>query len=101
MATNNMNSAISANQVGNVGKMDPISLPGFGPSLPGDSFDPMKYSVKYMTVDFGDVGSIADLERIETLAIRNQGVYILSKEKHTFLEKAFLIVGYLVKDAQE
>ena len=100
MANSELKNAIESQQAKGLSKMDPISLPGFGPSNAADAFDPTKYKVRYTKVDFDDLGSIAELEILETRAIRNEGVFILSKEKFNFMDKVFMLVGYLERDTQ-
>lgn len=95
MASSEIKSAIEAQQVRGITKIDPISLPGFGPAGAGGDMDLEKFRVKYSKIDFDDAGSIAELEILETRAIQNKGVYILSKEKYNFMDKCFLIVGYM------
>lgn len=95
MATSEIKAALESQQARGISKIDPITIPGFGPATPDGSFDPNKYSVRYCKIDFDDIASITDLEILETKAIRNQGVYILSKEKFVFMDKCYLIVGYL------
>lgn len=98
MATSELKSAIESQQAKGITRIDPVSLPGFGPSNAADAFDPNKYKVRYAKIDFDDPGSIAELEILETRAIRNKGIYILSKEKMAFMDKMFVVVGYLEEE---
>lgn len=100
MATSEIKSAIDANQARSISKIDPVSIPGFGPKLQDSGLDFNKYSVKYSKIDFDDPSSIACLEILETRAMRNDGVFILTKEKFNFMDKCFLIVGYLERDVK-
>jgi hypothetical protein len=100
MANSEMKSAIESQQAKNIGKLDPVSLPGFGPTSPPDAFDPQKYKVRYMKCDMDDIGSISELEILETRAIRNDGVYILTKDRMPFMDRMFIVVSYLEKDQQ-
>lgn len=95
MATSDFKAAIDQQQVRGITKIDPMTLPGFGASSPQDNFDPKKFQVRYYKVDFDDQMSISVLEELETRAIRNDGIYILSKDRMSFMDKCFLIVGYL------
>lgn len=100
MAAPDVKAAVEAQQLRGVSRIDPVSIPGFGPQPPQPGgFDPMKFKVKYAKIDFDDLGSITTLEILETRAIRNDGVFILSKEKFNFMDKCFLIVGYLEREA--
>ena len=95
MATSDFKAALDQQQTRGITKIDPMTLPGFGGSSAQDSFDPKKFQVRYYKVDFDDQGSISVLEELETRAIRNDGIYILSKDRMSFMDKCFLIVGYL------
>lgn len=100
MANSELKNAIESQQAKGLSKMDPISMPGFGPSNNIDAFDPLRYKVRYSKIDFDDLGSISELEVLETRAIRNEGVFILSKERFNFMDKVFMLVGYLERDDQ-
>lgn len=80
-----------------VSKIDPVSLPGFGPAQPGE-VDVARYKVRYAKIDMDDAGSIAELEILETRAMRNEGIYILTKDKYVFMDKYFMIVSYLEQE---
>ena len=90
-------SNLEAGKRGSVTKIDPVTLPGFVPEA-SKAFDAEKHRVRYSKIDMDDLGSIAELEILETRALRNQGVYILSKEKFTFMDKIFLLVQYIERD---
>lgn len=81
---------------GGISKIDPVTIPGFAPSAKG--FDVDKHRVRYSKIDLDDLGSIAELEILETRALRNQGVYILSKSNMTFMDKYYVIVQYIERD---
>ena len=98
MASSGIKDAIESQQVRGISKIDPVSIPGFGPSTISEGLDLMKYKVRYSKIDLDDMGSIAELEILETRAIRNQGIFILSKERFTFLEKMYIVVGYLEEE---
>ncbi len=53
------------------------------------------YAVRYLKVDVDDGAARIDLEKIETRAYRNQGVFVLSKEKFTFMDKFYYVISYL------
>jgi hypothetical protein len=74
------------------------SLPGILPSIPKDALDMDKYRVKYLKLDMNDPGDIIELEMVETRAIRNQGIFLLSKEKFIFMDKMFILISYLVSE---
>jgi hypothetical protein len=98
MANSELKSAIESQQAKGLTKLDPISLPGFGPSTASDAFDPQKFRVRYAKCDLDDLGSIAELEILETRAIRNEGVYILTKDRVNFMDRVFIVVSYLEKE---
>jgi hypothetical protein len=80
-----------------VSKIDPVTIPGFGPAAQSE-FDPTKFKVRWIKIDFDDVSSLAELEILETKALRNEGTYILSKDKFVFMDKYFMIVSYLEQE---
>jgi|HigsolmetaAR202D_1030399.scaffolds.fasta_scaffold03413_11 hypothetical protein len=96
MATNNLN-PFAGNPVPGVSKISAVEIPGFGPSQPTE-LDLSQYKVRYSKIDLDDPGSIAELEILETRAIRNEGIHILNKDKFVFMDKYFLIVSYLEQD---
>jgi hypothetical protein len=77
-----------------VSKIDPVSIPGFGPSAQSE-FDPDQFCVRYAKIDLDDPSSLADLESLETRAMRNQGIFVLTKDKFTFADKYYMIISYL------
>lgn len=88
-------SNLDAGKKGSISKIDPVTIPGFVPDNKG--FDADKHRIRYSKIDLDDLGSIAELELLETRALRNQGVYILNKEKFPFMDKVFIIVQYIEK----
>lgn len=89
-------SNLDAGKRGTITKIDPVTLPGFVPDT-SKGFDAQQHRVRYAKIDLDDLGAITELEQLETKALRNEGVYVLSKEKYTFLEKVFLVVQYIEK----
>lgn len=83
---------------GSTTPLTPDSLPGLLPPVSKDRLDLKKYKVRYQKLDMNELGDIAELERIETLAIRDEGIYLLSKKDFIFMDKVFILVGYLEKD---
>jgi hypothetical protein len=74
-----------------------IEIPGFGPKRVSD-FDPKKFRVNYLKVNLDDDATVAILEELETRALRDDGIYILSKDKFVFTDQYFLIVAYMEED---
>lgn len=87
-------SNLDAGKRGSISKIDPVTIPGFVPDS-NKAFDATKHRVRYSKIDLDDLASIAELEILETKALRNEGVYILSKEKFPFMDKVFIIVQYI------
>jgi hypothetical protein len=81
--------------------LDPASIPGFIPRVGSDGFDPNKFRIRYLKLDLDELGDITELERLETKAIRNQGIFILSKDRFNFMDKIFILVQFLEKIAEE
>lgn len=73
---------------------EPSTFPGFGPKK-AESVDLNDYGVRYAKIDMDDAGSRTELELLETKAIQNRGIVILTKDKYTFMDKYFVIVSYL------
>jgi hypothetical protein len=74
--------------------VDPASIPGFLPKSKKDTnFD--NYKVRYQKLDMDKPGDIGELELIETKAVRNQGIYVLSKKEFSFMDKMFILINYL------
>lgn len=79
-----------------ISKISPVSIPGFVPDN-SKGFDVSKHRVRYAKIDLDDIGSIAELEILETKALHNDGVYILSKDRVAWMDKVFLILQYIEK----
>lgn len=56
------------------------------------------YSVKYLKCDLDDPGDVAMLSNLETRALREDGIVMLTKDKMGFMTQYFLIVSYLEKN---
>lgn len=80
-----------------ISKVDPMSIPGFIPNSAKDGWDPLKWRIRYKKLNMDDAGDVMELELIETKAIRNQGVYVLSKERFLFMDKIMMLVQYMEK----
>jgi len=74
-------------------------LPGLGRGSKQMVMDPKKQRIRYQSFDLRDPGDIAELERIETKAWRDEGVYIIDKKNYVFMDKMFFLVQY-VEDAE-
>lgn len=72
-----------------------LSLPGFAGPASKSALDFSNLKIRYLKIDMDDLSSVADLERIETKAIRNEGVYILGKKEFIFMDKIFILVNYM------
>lgn len=83
------------NTGGKVTKMETSGLPGFAPPSKKGEYDPQKYRVKYKRINVQDADDITDLERIETNAIRNDGIFVLSKERFVFMDQILILLQYL------
>lgn len=59
------------------------------------------YSYKYIKADMDDLAAMSELELIMTQGINGSGdVVILNKDKYTFMSQCFLIIEYLLKNAE-
>lgn len=71
------------------------SLPGILPTKNKGAIDPDKFSIKYQKLNMDEPGDIIELERIETKALRNQGIFVISTERFIFMDKIFMLVKYM------
>jgi hypothetical protein len=81
---------------GSTTPLTPDALPGLLPSV-NKGINLKNYKVRYQKLDLNELGDVTELERIETLAIRDEGIYLLSKKDFIFMDKIFMIVSYLEK----
>lgn len=81
---------------GSATPLDPTSLPGF---IPGSKtgVDLNKFRVRYLKLSMEELADISELERIETRAIHNNGIYVMSRKEFTFMDKIFILIQYLEK----
>lgn len=89
-------SNLDAGKRGTITKIDPVTLPGFVPDT-GKGFDAQQHRVRYLKINLDDLGSITELEQLETKALRNEGVYVLSKERFNFMDKMYIVVQFVEK----
>jgi len=78
------------------GSATPLSasaVPGFLPSNKNGNLN--KFRVRYQKLNMDELPDIAELEKIETRAIHNEGCYILSKKEFLFMDKVLILVQYL------
>ena len=83
---------------GSISPIEPGSLPGLLPTPYKDAIDLNKFKVRYQKLDMDELGDIAELEKIETKAIRNEGVYVLMKKDFVFMDRVLMLISYLEKD---
>lgn len=57
------------------------------------------YNIKYLKVDLDDASGIVDLQDIETRALRDAGVQIMTRDKFTFMDRYFMIISYMERNA--
>lgn len=69
------------------------TMPGFSLKKGRDD-DFSRGGVRYSKIDLDDPGSRTELEILETRALRDEGITLLTKEKFTFMDKFFIIVSY-------
>lgn len=74
-----------------------VSIPEFAPNKTQEAVDASKFKVRYAKIDFDDFASVAELESIETRAIRDDGIYVLSRKDFVFQDRIFMLVSYMEK----
>jgi hypothetical protein len=77
-----------------------VTIPGLlAAAASSGSGSLMDYRVRYQRINIEDLGDLAELEKLETMAIQNRGVYILGKEKFTIQATGtiILLLNYLEK----
>jgi hypothetical protein len=80
-------------------KDDPGALPGFLPRPEPGALNFDNYAVRYQKLDLDELADVTELEKIETKAIRNQGIFVLSKKDFTFMDRIFVIISYLEENS--
>lgn len=78
--------------------LDPASIPGFVSNKKADSG--AKFKVRYQKLDMDELGDITELEKIETRAIRNEGVFVLSKKDYAFMDRIFVLISYMEEEKE-
>ncbi len=77
---------------GNTSPMDFAGLPGM---VPSKAVNVLKaYRVRYQKFNLDDLADIAELERIETKALRDEGIYLVNSKDFIFMDKIFVLVKY-------
>lgn len=89
------NSAAAMAQASMPMKIETLSMPGFGQGPTNGAFDPLKYRVRYGKYDLDDMGSVAELELVETKGLAGVEIVVLNKEKFSFMDRYLLVVTYL------
>ncbi len=79
---------------------DPASLPDMLASMGKQQAS--KYRVRWVKLNLDDLADVSELERIETKALRDEGIYVVSKKDFFFMDKIFMLVSYWeVDDSSE
>ena len=79
---------------GSATPLDAASIPGFLPKTkPEVSLE--KFKIRYQKFDLDDIVDVTELEKIETKAIHNAGVFILSEKDFVFMDRMFILVKYM------
>lgn len=99
MITNLGNLDITKNG-GTTTPVEPGSLPGILPGLPKGAWDPDKFKIRYQKLNMDELADVTELELIETKAIRNRGVYVISKKDFVFMDKIFMLICYMEEDQE-
>lgn len=75
------------------GNLDLSTLPGMLPSKgkPNNG----DFRVRYQNLCVREPGDIAELERLETKALRNEGVYVMDKKEYVFMDQMWILIRYI------
>lgn len=84
--------SLAENQTKGLTPTDPASLPDMLASMGKQQAS--KYRVRWIKLNLDDLADISELERIETKALRDEGVYVVSKKDFFFMDKIFMLVSY-------
>jgi hypothetical protein len=95
MTAQTNNSALAMATASAPTRVEPITLPGFGPASKKGERNLEDYRVRYIKLDLDDPGSVAEAEIIETRGLKGEDIVVLYKDKFTFMDKYFLIIQYL------
>jgi hypothetical protein len=79
---------------GSATPLDISSIPNFVPNGKG-GIDLTKFRIRYLKLNLDELSDIAELEKIETAAIHNNGKYVISKKDFVFMDKIFILICYL------
>lgn len=74
--------------------LDISSIPNFVPNAKGSN-GLQNYRIRYLKLNLDDLADIAELEKIETKAIRGEGCYILGKKDFFFMDKIFILLNFM------
>ena len=83
---------------GSTTSVDAESLPGILPTPKKGVLDLNKFSVRYQKLDMDTPGDVVELERIESRAVKNDGIYLLSKKDYLFMDRIIILISYLEED---
>lgn len=79
---------------GSTSPLEMSSIPGLV-SKGKSEIDYKKFRVRYLKLNMDELSDIAELEKIETSAIHNAGVFVWSKKEFIFMDKIFILIQYL------
>ena len=70
-------------------------IPSILPKSNSSSSGMDKMRVRYQKFDLDQPAEVAELERVMTRSIRNEGVFILSKKDFIFMDRMFMLIEYM------
>lgn len=73
-------------------KDDPMQIPGF---VPGKGKSTKDTRVRFGRFNMSELADVAELEKIETKAIRGDGVWILKEQTYVFMQDMYYVVQYI------
>lgn len=70
-------------------------LPGMARANKSAVLDPKKQRVRFQKFNMSDSADMAELERIQTMAWRDEGVYIIEEKNYVFMDIMYYMVKYI------
>lgn len=74
-------------------------LPGMTRGGKSEVLDPKKQRVRFQKFNMNEMSDMAELERIQTMAWRGEGVYLIEEKNYVFMDVMYYLIKY-IEDAE-